>query len=802
MASRFVKRWLSKQSQEQQAVDPNADVIRPIPEIDSYSNPESKDEPKNASVEVGEEKVEPGSGTSADDTSSAMDDNDPAIRDIPFNVRRIVSFEDDPTLPTLTFRYFVLTLLFVIPGAFLSQMSHYRTNSAPYSIFFVQICANYAGQAMARFIPPVQVNIPFTSRGFNLNPGPFSVKEHVLITISAASGATYNLAFTPVSIASLYFNETINPAIAIFFMWSVVVTGYSFAAISRQFLLYDPQYPWFQALCQTALFETQKNQREHPSRTSRKQMIVFFSVLAAVILWQFLPEYAFPMLGSMAFLCWVAPENATANFIGAGFGGMGFMNLSFDWANVSSLGNNGSLFLTPYWTQVVIFMAFVINCWFLIPWAKFGNLGSYKHGLMSNHVLMANGTKYPLVDLLTPQSTLNETVYEELGPLYLGTQMLWGMFFDYASYTSALAWAGLFAWPTIKATVIKIRARNKSPNGESINFQYNDQLNILMRAYKEVPMWWYIALSSASFVSITAMVASGHLYIPYWTYLIALATGAIMVTPLGWLYALSNYQLPIGTTNELLYGLMINAVNGHKNPTGATIYSSVAGDAWYRAQLMLQDQKIGHYMHIPPRATFFSQVFGATIGIPVNYAVIRWVLNTKRDYLTGAVEDPSHQWTGQTVASALSSSVQYVLVGPRKLFQEPIFRVLPYGFLAGLIVPLIIFLLHRTFPHSKLKFHLWNTTIFFSSLSNFYGNISSGYLSQFIGSFVVMYWAYRYRYKLWAKYNYILAAAFDAGFNFNMLLIFLFFGSGKVISMPYWWGNNAVSSERCFALED
>jgi len=240
--------------------------------------------------------------------------------------------------------------------------------------------------------------------------------------------------------------------------------------------------------------------------------------------------------------------------------------------------------------------------------------------------------------------------------------MLWGMFFDYASYTSALAWAGLFAWPTIKATVIKIRARNKSPTGESINFQYTDQLNILMRAYKEVPMWWYIALFSASFVSITAMVASGHLYIPYWTYLIALATGAIMVTPLGWLYALSNYQLPIGTTNELLYGLMINAVNGHKNPTGATIYSSVAGDAWYRAQLMLQDQKIGHYMHVPPRATFFSQVFGATLGIPINYAVIRWVINTKRDYLTGAVDDPSHQWTGQTVTSALSTSVQYVLV--------------------------------------------------------------------------------------------------------------------------------------------
>jgi hypothetical protein len=86
-------------------------------------------------------------------------------------------------------------------------------------------------------------------------------------------------------------------------------------------------------------------------------------------------------------------------------------------------------------------------------------------------------------------------------------------------------------------------------------------------------------------------------------------------------------------------------------------------------------------------------------------------------------------------------------------------------------------------------------------MASFYGNISTGYFSAIIGGFVVMFWAYRYRYPLWARYNYLLAAAFDAGFNLNLLLIFLFFGAGKVVSMPYWWGNNADSSERCFALD-
>jgi hypothetical protein len=86
-------------------------------------------------------------------------------------------------------------------------------------------------------------------------------------------------------------------------------------------------------------------------------------------------------------------------------------------------------------------------------------------------------------------------------------------------------------------------------------------------------------------------------------------------------------------------------------------------------------------------------------------------------------------------------------------------------------------------------------------LSNYIGNISTGPLSSIVGGYVVMHWAYRRHYELWARYNYILAAAFDAGFNFNMLFMFLAFGAGKLISMPEWWGNNQESPERCFALD-
>jgi hypothetical protein len=147
-----------------------------------------------------------------------------------------------------------------------------------------------------------------------------------------------------------------------------------------------------------------------------------------------------------------------------------------------------------------------------------------------------------LLSLITPQISLNETAYAEYGPVYVGAQLLWATFFDYASYTSALFWMLLFGYPQIKSIITKQWERRRN-HVDSPTEQYDDQLNMLMRSYKEVPLWWFIALFICSFIPVIIMISAGQLYIPIWTYFIALATGALVVIPLGWLYALSNFQL-------------------------------------------------------------------------------------------------------------------------------------------------------------------------------------------------------------------------------------------------------------------
>lgn len=127
---------------------------------------------------------------------------------------------------------------------------------------------------------------------------------------------------------------------------------------------------------------------------------------------------------------------------------------------------------------------------------------------------------------------------------------------------------------------------------------------------------------------------------------------------------------------------------------------------------------------------------------------MRWVLATKYDYVTGAKTDPSGQWTGQEFQSYNTQGIMYALVGPRKLFASSYFTPVLFGFLVGVLAPVIVWLLHRRFP--KWKFDLWNTTIFFASAATFRGNLSTGPFTAFLVGTVFNFYLYRYRHT-WCR---------------------------------------------------
>lgn len=107
-------------------------------------------------------------------------------------VRLTVTNTDDPTLPVWTFRMWFLGLVSCVMLSFLNQFFAYRTEPLVITQITVQVATLPIGHFMAAVLPKGKFRIPgFGSRAFSLNPGPFNMKEHVLISIFANAGSAF-----------------------------------------------------------------------------------------------------------------------------------------------------------------------------------------------------------------------------------------------------------------------------------------------------------------------------------------------------------------------------------------------------------------------------------------------------------------------------------------------------------------------------------------------------------------------------------------------------------------------------------
>lgn len=83
----------------------------------------------------------------------------------------------------------------------------------------------------------------------------------------------------------------------------------------------------------------------------------FYIIAAVCFAWQWLPEFLFPFVASLAPLCWFASRNHKVNFLGAGRGGVGLLNITLNWSNITS-----TVITLPYHVQVTVFAAFALTC--------------------------------------------------------------------------------------------------------------------------------------------------------------------------------------------------------------------------------------------------------------------------------------------------------------------------------------------------------------------------------------------------------------------------------------------------------
>ncbi|KAF9399544.1 hypothetical protein BGZ94_005706, partial [Podila epigama] len=94
-------------------------------------------------------------------------------------VAAIVSNKDDPSLPVMTFRYWTMAVFFSLALSFCNQFFWFRSRPMSISPLVIQLLAYPVGRFMSAVFPA----------GI-LNPGPFNIKEHVLISMTANCAAS------------------------------------------------------------------------------------------------------------------------------------------------------------------------------------------------------------------------------------------------------------------------------------------------------------------------------------------------------------------------------------------------------------------------------------------------------------------------------------------------------------------------------------------------------------------------------------------------------------------------------------
>lgn len=106
-------------------------------------------------------------------------------------VALVVPETDDPSLPVMTFRAWVLGLASCTLLIFLNTFFTFRTQPLTISGILMQIAVLPLGRFMASALPRRDLRLPWGLGSFSLNPGPFNIKEHVIITIFANCGVSY-----------------------------------------------------------------------------------------------------------------------------------------------------------------------------------------------------------------------------------------------------------------------------------------------------------------------------------------------------------------------------------------------------------------------------------------------------------------------------------------------------------------------------------------------------------------------------------------------------------------------------------
>ncbi|KAG0358331.1 hypothetical protein BGZ54_010463, partial [Gamsiella multidivaricata] len=493
-------------------------------------------------------------------------------------VRVTISNIDDPSIPYNTFRMWFLGLFWTCIISFVNQFFYLRQTQISIGYSVVALLSLPMGHFMARVLPTSEFSL--FGWKFSLNPGPFSIKEHVLIGTMVACNSGTAYAVDIVILQKIWYNSEKSFVAGMFLVLTTQITGFAIAGAIRRFLVRPAHMVWPSTLVVASLFRSLHAQQSEDDHGRMSRMRYFLLVSGGMFIYYWFPGFIFPTIGTIAWICWINPNNVVLSQI-TGSNGLGVGVIALDWAAASAYV--GPL-VTPWFAQVNILVGFVLVAWIMVPWAYYSNLWNSKNYPIVTAVLYReNGSSYDKSQVLDASGLLDEAAYLAYGPLRMDS---------FFALTYGVGFAGL------TATVVHVllyNGREIVERWKSARAENEDIHSRLMSVYPEVPDWWYgllfIVTLALSFV--TCVVWD---YMPWWALILALAIALFFVLPVGIVQAVTNQQPGLNIVTEYVIGYMLP---GHAiaNVTFKT-YGYIVN---VQALNFVSDLKLGHYMKIPPR---------------------------------------------------------------------------------------------------------------------------------------------------------------------------------------------------------
>ncbi|XAR53888.1 hypothetical protein NMG60_11022605 [Bertholletia excelsa] len=705
---------------------------------------------------------------------TGIDELSEEVNDSPIEqVRLTVPITDDPTLPCLTFRTWVLGLTSCALLAFLNQFFGYRQNALYISPVSAQILVLPIGKFMAALFPRKSIRIPGTKWSFSLNPGPFNLKEHVLITIFANSGSNPVYAVNIITIVKAFYLRRIHPLSAMLLTQTTQMLGYGWAGIFRKFLVDSPYMWWPVNLVQVSLFRALHEVEARP-KGGLTRLQFFIIVLVSSFSYYIVPNYLFPSITALSFVCWIWKDSVTAQIIGSGLRGLGVGSFALDWSTVA--GFLGSPLATPGFAIINILVGYILILYVLIPIAYWTNAyEAKKFPIFSSHVFDKDGQAYDVTRVLN-QTTFkfNQQEYESYSKINLS------IFF---AYTYGLSFAILAA--TISHVTLFHGRTIWQQTKASFELKFGDVHTRLMKKnYPAVPQWWFHSLLVVV-IALAMFACEGfnrQLQLPYWGVLLAISLAMMFTLPIGIITATTNQQPGLNVITELIIGYIYPG-----KPLANVTFKTYGYISMSQAIAFLSDFKLGHYMKIPPRSMFLVQLVGTIVASSVYFGTAWWLLSTVENICHPDKLPEGSPWTCPGDDVFYNASIIWGVAGPLRMFGRlGLYSKMNYFFLFGLLAPVPVWLLCRMCPE-KRWIRLINMPILLGATGNMPPARAVNYVCWLSVGIFFNFVVYR-RYKgWWARHNYILSAGLDAGVAFMAILCY-FTLQIKDINGIRWWG--------------